>query len=67
MSDSDDLKSLRQRAESAGLTKLTDAHLEQLQRATAANLRAKANLKVALSVADEPSHVFSLVEKGGKP
>ena len=63
MSDSDDLKTLRQRADAAGLTNLTDAHLQQLQRATAANKRAKANLKVDLAIADEPAHVFSLAGK----
>jgi len=70
MSDSDDLSKLRRRAEAVGLTRLTDDHLRQLQRGTAANQRHKANLKVELSVADEPAHVFTLVntaQPGGKP
>jgi hypothetical protein len=64
MSNQDDLSTLKQRAEAAGLTKLTDKHLQQLQRATAARARSKANLTVDLTVADEPAHVFTLVEKG---
>lgn len=66
MSATDDLATLKQRAEAAGLTGLTDAHLEQLKRATAANRRAKANLKVDLAIADEPAHVFSLVANRGE-
>lgn len=64
MSDHDDLSTLKQRAEAAGLTRLTDKHLQQLQRATATRARSKANLKLDLAVADEPAHVFTLVEKG---
>ena len=64
MSDTDDLKELKQRAEAVGLTRLTDKHLEQLKRATAGSKRHKANLKVELSVADEPAHVYTLVGKG---
>ena len=64
MSDANDLKDLKQRAEAAGLTRLTDKHLKQLQRATEGSKRHKTNLKIDLSVADEPAHVFSLVEKG---
>ncbi len=64
MNDTDDLKDLKQRAEAAGLTHLTDKHLKQLQRATQRSRQHKSNLRIDLSVADEPAHVFSLVEKG---
>jgi hypothetical protein len=64
MSDSDDLKELKQRAEAVGLTRLTDRHLEQLQRATARTQRNRATLQIPLSVADEPAHVYTLVRKG---
>ena len=64
MSDSDDLKELKERAAAAGLTLLTEEHLKQLQRAAAGSRRHKANLTVELSIADEPAHVYSLIGKG---
>jgi hypothetical protein len=64
MSENDDLSDLKQRAEAIGLTRLSDKHLQQLQRATARSRSNKANLQIELTVADEPAHVFSLTEKG---
>ena len=64
MSEQNDLDDLKQRAEAVGLTRLTDKHLQQLQRATERSRRQKANLTIPLSVADEPAHVFTLVRKG---
>lgn len=64
MSEKDDLTDLKRRAEAAGLTCLTEAHLRQLERATAKSRGLKANLTIELSIADEPAHVFSLVGKG---
>jgi len=64
MSENDDLSDLKQRAEVIGLTRLTDKHLQQLQRATKRSRNNKAALQIELAVADEPAHVFSLVEKG---
>lgn len=64
MSDREDLTELKQQAESVGLTRLTDKHLQQLARATQRSRQIRANPKIELSVADEPAHVFSLVEKG---
>ncbi|MEM9682416.1 MAG: hypothetical protein AAF942_04040 [Pseudomonadota bacterium] len=64
MTDTTDLADLKKRAEAAGLTRLTEEHLKQLQRATQGMQRHKENLRVELEVSDEPAHVFSLVEKG---
>lgn len=64
MSEKDDLSDLKQRAAAIGLTRLTDKHLRQLRRATQRSQNNKATLQIELSVADEPAHVFSLVEKG---
>ena len=64
MSQNDELADLRQRAAAAGLTSLTNAHLLQLQRAAARSRGLKSSLTIELSIADEPAHVFSLVEKG---
>ena len=64
MTDSTDLADLRKRAEAAGLTRLTEEHLKQLQRAIQGTARHKENLRVELEISDEPAHVFSLVEKG---
>jgi hypothetical protein len=55
-----DLAQLKLRAEAIGLTCLTDAHLEQLQRAAVSIGKRKALLTMPLTVADEPAHVFSL-------
>lgn len=62
MSDTENLQSLKDRAAAIGLANLTDKHLEQLARATASAGKRKERLKVELSLADEPSHVFSLEE-----
>ena len=59
-SDDKDLAELKRRAEAVGLTRLTTAHLEQLQRATASMEKMKAKLTESLTVADEPAHVYSL-------
>lgn len=59
-----DLAELKRRAESVGLTRLTEAHLEQLQRATASIGKMKAKLADGLTVADEPAHVYSLKREG---
>jgi len=61
MSDKDDLK---QRAAAVGLTRLTDKHLQQLERASQRIRQQKEYLTVPLSVADEPAHVYTLVRKG---
>ena len=59
-----ELAQLKERAEAAGLTCLTDAHLEQLKRATESIRKRKAQLIMELSIADEPAHVFSLKAEG---
>jgi hypothetical protein len=59
-SNDTDLSELKRRAEAVGLTRLTAAHLEQLQRATASIGKMKAKLSDDLTVADEPAHVYSL-------
>lgn len=64
MSDNDEPGDLKQRAAAIGLTRLSDKHLQQLQRATARSQNNRANIQVELSVADEPAHIFTLVEKG---
>jgi hypothetical protein len=54
----DEIRSL---AAEIGLTRLTDAHLQQLLRATRAARARRAVLPVATLVpADEPAHVFRL-------
>ncbi len=59
-SNDKDLSELKRRAEAVGLTRLTPAHLEQLQRATASIGKMKATLPDELTVADEPAHVYAL-------
>lgn len=59
-----DLAELKRRAEAVGLTRLTEAHLEQLQRATGSIGKLKAKLADGLTVADEPAHVYSLKREG---
>ena len=50
---------IRAMAADIGLTRLTDAHIEQLTRATRAARARRAALPVGeLVPADEPSHVF---------
>lgn len=63
-SDKRDLSELKRRAEAVGLTRLTEAHLEQLQRATDSIGKLKAKLVDGLTVADEPAHVYSLKREG---
>jgi tRNA U55 pseudouridine synthase TruB len=55
------LDEVRKLAADIGLTRLTDAHLQELQRATNGARARRATLNHdTLSYADEPSHVFSL-------
>ena len=55
------LEELRRMAAEAGMNRLTDEHLQQLQRATkAAGARRAALRTETLEVADEPAHVFRL-------
>lgn len=63
-SDKRDISELKRRAEAVGLTRLTEAHLEQLQRATDSIGKLKAKLAESLTVADEPAHVYSLKREG---
>ena len=58
---------IRQRAADAGLTRLTEEHLQQLLRATKAARARRATLPVGtLGAVDEPAHVFRL-DGGGQP
>ena len=53
------LEEVRRMAAEIGMTRLTEAHLEQLLRATRAARARRAALPVAtLEPADEPAHVF---------
>ena len=55
------LDAVRAMADDAGLTRLTDEHLQQLLRATRlAHARRNALPTADLVPADEPSHVFRL-------
>ena len=57
------LEEVRARAARAGLTRLTEEHVQQLLQATQAAQRRRAVLPTAnLTPADEPSHVFRLRE-----
>ena len=61
MSDELKLEDVRAMAADAGLTRLTDDHLEQLLRATKAARARRAVLRSnTLAPADEPAHVFRL-------
>ncbi len=52
---------IRRMAADIGLTRLTDAHLEELLQATRAAYARRSKLDSAqLTYADEPAHVFSL-------
>ena len=52
---------MRKMAAEAGLTRLTDEHLEQLLRAANASRARRTTLSgTPLTAADEPAHVFSL-------
>jgi hypothetical protein len=55
------LDEVRKMAAEIGMTRFTDAHLEQLLRATRLARTRRAALPVAdLTPADEPAHVFRL-------
>ena len=55
------LEDVRRMANNAGLTRLTDEHLQQLLRATqVAQMRRAAMPTADLTPADEPAHVFYL-------
>ena len=61
------LDDVRKMAADIGLTKLTDAHLEQLLRATRTARARRASLQIGkLTPADEPSHVFRLEAGEGR-
>lgn len=53
----------RERARALGLDRLTDAHLAQLERATASMKRHIERLPKNLTVADEPAHIFQATER----
>ena len=58
---------IRRMAGAIGLDRLTEEHMQQLTRAAnVAHARRRALLSATLTPADEPAHVFRLVE-GGKP
>ena len=52
-----DLTELKKRAAEIGLTKLTDAHLAQLDRATAGARQRKAHMPDDIHFYDEPAHI----------
>jgi hypothetical protein len=55
------IEEIRRMAADAGLTRLTDEHLQQLLRATKVAQGRRASLRTAdLTAADEPAHVFRL-------
>lgn len=59
MADDITLEEIRRLAADAGLTRLTDEHLQQLLRATKTARQRRAALPTAdLTPADEPAHVF---------
>ena len=52
---------IRRMAAEIGMTRLSDAHLQELLRAARAARARRASLQTdALNYADEPAHVFSL-------
>jgi hypothetical protein len=56
---------IRRMAAEIGLTRLTEAHLEALLRATQASQTRRTKLGLdRLVYADEPAHVFSLENRG---
>ena len=59
MPDEITIEEIRRMAAAAGLTRLTDEHLQQLLRATRlAQLRRTALPTAGITPADEPAHVF---------
>ena len=64
MKDDLTLEEVRAMAAEIGLTRLTDAHLQELLRATRVARARRAALPIAtLRPADEPAHVFRLEER----
>ncbi len=55
---------IRELARAAGLDKLTDDHLAQLERATATMQRHVARLPKELPGSAEPAHVYQAAERG---
>ena len=65
--DSLSIDEVRRMAAAAGLDRLTDEHVQQLARAAnVAHARRKALGFAALTPADEPAHMFRLID-AGKP
>jgi hypothetical protein len=58
------IQEVKKLATEAGLTRLTDEHLQQLLRATNAARARRASLAADLGPADEPAHVYTL-DTGG--
>ena len=59
--DTPTLDDIRRMAADIGMTRLSEAHLQSLQRATQAAAARRGKLDTAqLTYADEPAHVFSL-------
>jgi len=56
--DASERDALRRRAESIGLTRLTDAHLDQLESGTSAADRLRRAVPQDLHMYDEPALVF---------
>jgi hypothetical protein len=56
--DGFDLEELRKRAESIGLTSLSDAHLRQLAKADKAAQERRDRIPTDLHMYDEPAHTF---------
>ena len=55
---------VRKMAEDIGMTRLSEEQLQELLRATLASRARRTALRTAtLSLADEPAHVFSLVDR----
>jgi hypothetical protein len=65
--DSLTLDEIRRMAADIGMTRLTDAHLQELLRATRTARARRATLPLAnLTPADEPAHVFRLDTQDGQ-
>lgn len=61
------LDDIRRMAADAGLTRLTDEHLQQLLRATRLARQRRAALPMAdITPADEPAHVFCADGRDGR-
>ena len=57
------LDEVRRMARDLGMERFTDAHMEELRRATSLARARRASLKIGeLTPADEPSHVFRAEE-----